>query len=260
MLQISGTLPTFEGTEPSVVPGLRYAGGVGAPFAGGAADGVRPNWWNTGPAAPPSRGGGLLGMLQQIITAFGNALQQGTQQLFGGSGTTPSAAGTPFAQATLASTGDPHLSLTGTTAGSATPVDAHFDSMTSHADLFSTNAFGGYLVSTTTSAPNAGGVTTNAGATAVLDHGEDVIAMNGDGSLSVTSAGNAVDLPDGASATLAGGATVSRDANGAVTIGDANPWGRSLSTTFTPVDGRVDVTAQAQNVTLAGDLVSEAMA
>jgi len=35
---------------------------------------------------------------------------------------------------------------------------------------------------------------------------------------------------------------------------------RSLSTTFTPVGGRVDVTAQAQNVTLAGDLVNEALA
>ncbi len=259
MLQINGTLPTFDAGEPSVVPGLRYAGGVRAPFAGGFADGVRPNWWNTGSPAPPPAGGGLLGMLQQIITAFGNALQQGAQQFFGGAGTAPAAGGTPFKAATLASVGDPHLSLTGTTADSATPVDARFDSMASHADLFSTDSFGGYLVSTTASAPNAAGVTTNAGATAVLDRGADVIAMNGDGSISVSSGGQAVNLAAGASATLAGGATVSRDANGAVTIADANPWGRSLSTTFTPVDGHVDVTAQAQNVTLAGDLVNAAM-
>lgn len=267
MLQINGSLPTADAGEPYAVPGLRFAGGVDAPFAGGSTDGVRPNWWNagTGSSPPSASGGGLLGMLQQIITAFGNALQNGAQQVLGGFGATgaggsSTGAGTPFTQATLSSVGDPHLSLTGTAAGSSTPIDATFDSMASHADLFSTNAFGGYLVSTTASAPNAAGVTTNASARATLDHGADQITMNGDGSLSVVSAGSVVDLADGNSATLAGGATISRDADGAVTIADTNPWGRSLSTTFTPTGGRVDVTAQAQNVTLGGDLVNEATA
>lgn len=263
MLQINGTSPTADAMEPYVVPGLRFAGTSGAPFAGGTTDGVRPNWWNSGAPASPSSGsggGGLLGMLQQIITAFGNALQSGAQQVLGGLGGSASPnGGTPFTQATLGSVGDPHLSFTGTTADTGTAIDTHFDSMSSHADLFSTDAFGGYQVSTTASAPNPAGVTTNASATALLDHGQDAVTMNADGSVSITSAGNVVDLADGASATLAGGATVSRAADGAVTVADANPWGRSLSTTFAATGSGVDVTAQAQNVTLAGDLVQEAV-
>jgi len=255
MLEINGAFTA--GTEASNgpafgAPALRY-GGFSAPFAGGQSDGVRPNWWNPGgtPAAPPS--GGLLGMLQQIMTAFGNALQNGAQQMLGGQG------GTAFTQATLGSVGDPHLSLSGSTADSATPIDAHFDSMVSHADLYSTNAFGGYQVATTVSAPNSNGVTTNTSATAVLDHGADAVTMSADGTLSVTSGGQSLDVAAGTSATLAGGATVTRAADGAVTIDAANPWGRSLSTTFAANGTGVDVTGQAQNVTLAGDLVSGAL-
>jgi len=256
MLEINGAFT--PGTEASNGPAFGApalgCGGFSVPFAGGQSDGVRPNWWNTSgtPAAPPS-GGGLLGMLQHIITAFGNALQNGAQQMLGGQG------GTAFTQATLGSVGDPHLSLSGSTANSATPIDAHFDSMISHADLYSTNAFGGYQVSTTVGVPNANGVTTNTSATAVLDRGADAVTMNADGTLSVTSGGQSLDVANGTSATLAGGATVTRAADGAVTIDAANPWGRSLSTTFAASGSSVDVTGQAQNVTLAGDLVSGAL-
>jgi hypothetical protein len=264
MIEINAApIPMTASTDASTIgaPATRFAGnGVALPFAGGSADAVRPNWWNALGAPATSSGagnGGLIGMLQNIITAFGNALQSGAQAALGGGSAVP--ANTLFSSATLGSVGDPHLSLTGTTSASATPVDAHFDSMTSHADLFSTPSFGGFSVATTASTPNANGITTNASATAVLDHGADAITMNADGSLAVTSGGQAIDVADGTSATLAGGATISRADNGAVTIADANPWGRSLSTTFTANGSGVDVTAQAQNLALGGDLVQQAL-
>jgi hypothetical protein len=263
MLEINGALTSAADAvaiPPSGTSALRF-GGMTPSFAGGSSDGVRPNWWNaTGtPGATGGSSGGMLGMLRQIITAFASALRNGEQQVLGGAGPTSPNAPTLFTQATLGSTGDPHLSLTGTAAGSQTPIDAHFDSMSSHADLFSTPSFGGYLVSTTVGAPAANGVTTNASATAMLDHGEDAVTLNGDGTLAVTSGGRAIAVADGTSATLAGGATVTRGADGSVTIADANAWGRSLSTTFSAQDGYVNVTANAQNVALGGDVVSEAL-
>ncbi len=264
MLEINATpIPaTASADAPAIgASAFRFAGnGFAAPFGGGSSDGVRPNWWNASGSSTTSAStgsGGLMGMLQQMISAFGNALQSGAQAALGGGSTVP--ANTLFSSATLSSAGDPHLSLCGTTAASATPLDAHFDSMTSHADLFSTPSFGGYQVSTTTSAPNPNGVTTNASATAMLDHGADTMTMNADGSLAVTSGGQAIDIADGTSATLAGGATISRADNGAVTIADTNAWGRSLSTTFAANGSGVDVTAQAQNVALGGDLVQTAL-
>ena len=264
MLEINGTFTPGADAVRFASPGSRLSGGSTAGPAGGLrADGVRPNWWNAlGSPSPGANGGnGLVGMLEAIVTAFGNALQNGAQQTLGAFGGSPPAppATTLFRDATLGSVGDPHLSLSGTTASSSTPIDAHFDSMTSHADLFSTPSFGGFGVSTTASAPNANGVTTNASATAVLDHGEDAITMNADGTLAVTSGGAAIDVADGTSVTLAGGATLTRANNGAVTIGDATPWGRSLSTTFAANGSGVDVTATAQNVALGGDLIQQAL-
>jgi hypothetical protein len=244
-------------------PASRFTGGSAGSSVGTRGDAVQPNWWNGlgSSAATPSAGGGLIGMLEQIVAAFGSALQNGAQQALGAfGGTRPTApATTLFTNATLGSVGDPHLSLSGTTAASATPIDAHFDSMTSHDDLFSTPSFGGFGVSTTAGAPNASGVTTNASATAFLDRGADTITMDADGSLAVTSGGRAIDVADGTSVTLDGGATLSRASNGAVTIADTTPSGRSLSTTFAANGSGVDVSATAQNVALGGDLIATAL-
>lgn len=266
MLEINGAFtpgadaPDARFATPALCPGGFSASGS---YGSGRADGVRPNWWNAlgSSSATSSGGGGLMGMLEQIVTAFGNALQSGAQQALGAIGGSPaSSPGTTlFSNATLGSVGDPHLSVSGTTAGSGTPIDAHFDSMSSHADLFSTPSFGGFTVATAASAPSASGVTTNASATAVLDHGADAITMNADGSLAVTSGGRAIDVADGTSVTLDGGATLSRASSGALTIADTTPSGRSLSTTFAANGSGVDVTATAQNVALGGDLIQQAL-
>jgi hypothetical protein len=87
-------LPSAAGAAPST----RSSGGR---CQGGRADGVQPNWWNgTQPSTTPSitpdqsQNGGIIGALQALIGAFGNAVQSGMRQFLGAppvtaSGTTP---------------------------------------------------------------------------------------------------------------------------------------------------------------------------
>jgi hypothetical protein len=246
-------------------PGSPANAGYGA----SGIDRVRPAWFGGandpaqalgyGFAGDPSGGGtGMFAQfasaLQQLIGRFGNALQGG-----GGSGT--AGGGSRFQNVSLASTGDPHLSVSGTAwtgDGTTANVDAHFDSMTSHADLFSTREFGGLDVSTTVTTPGANGITQNASATATMDGGFDAVTMTNAGTISVTSGGVAVDVPPGQSVTLAGGETVSEAANGSVSIAEQS-FGKSLVTTFAKNgSGGVDVTASGHDVTLGGDLISGA--
>lgn len=226
-----------------------------SPFVARPDDGVQPRWWNATPYSGAPDPGGLLGSLQRIVGAFSNALQGWAQRFLARFN------GTPFSDARFASVGDPHLSLQGSAIGSdgkATPVDLHFDSMTSHADLLSTSAFGGLRVATTVGAPGPNGVTSNARATAVMNDGNDSVAFDADGALAVTSGGQALEVAAGTSVTLAGGAKLARTSDGAVTIAEADAWGGALTTTFRAVDGRVDVTGSASNTVLGGDLIDQA--
>jgi hypothetical protein len=161
---------------------------------------------------------------------------------------------------TLSSTGDPHLAVTGTrlnAGGSTSTVNSHFDSMTGHDDLFSTNTFGdGFNVATSVTQPNANGVTTNASATATMNGGADAVSMSLGGGLQVTSGGSAVALSAGQTVTLSGGEAVTENANGSVTIAEQNAAGSTLDTTFTNTGAGIDVTAQAHDVRLRGDLVT----
>jgi hypothetical protein len=254
-------------------------------FTYGSSDGVQPAWFGgdansvsslgnafAGGSYDPSASGGGLG---SILSQLSNVVQQYISKLGGsllGTSSSPASA-TPATQPTtrangsaafqnvsLASTGDPHLSVSGTTLnadGSTSAVNSKFDSMTGHTDLFSTRDFGdGFRVGTTVTAPSASGVTQNASATATMNGGRDSVSMTNDGTVSVTSGGSAVSLSAGQSITLSGGETVSEAANGAVTIAEgAN--GKSLSTTFTNNGGGgVDVTAQGSGVRLGGDLIT----
>jgi hypothetical protein len=161
---------------------------------------------------------------------------------------------------TLSSTGDPHLAVTGTrrnAGGSTSTVDSHFDSMTGHNDLFSTNTFGdGFNVATTVTQPNATGVTTNASATATMNGGADAVSMSLAGGLQVTSGGSAVSIAQGQTVTLSGGEQVTENANGSVTIAEQNGSGSTLDTTFSNGGNGINVTAQAHDVRVAGDLVT----
>jgi hypothetical protein len=270
---------------------LPFAGGAGAGYpagmAGGAGDGYRPGWWGSPAAAssfasPSGEAGTTNGMLAQIMSMLqqlagsigGTAASPYASSPYGASpyASAPQAAppwGGPqpgtatFANATLSSTGDPHLALTGTEQsanGTTTAVNDHYDDMAAQGDLLSTRDFGdGFRVSTTATQPNASGVTYNASATATMDHGRERVTMGPGGAVSVTDDGNAVNLSAGQSITLAGGEVVSENTSGAVSIAEQNAQGQSLTTTFSNNGSGVDVNATASgDVTLGGALVRHA--
>lgn len=272
----NGFIPN-EGLNESTAPWLAPAAFDGAFPPGSPAnvgygatsvDGVRPAWFGggdqTGSATGPWGGGGpglfaqFANAVQQLANRFGIALPGGAMSAFTGGS---QGAGTSFQNVSLASTGDPHLSVTGSAwngGGTTADVDAHFDSMAGHADLFSTGAFGGLNVATAVTTPNANGVTQNASATATMDGGLDSVTLTNAGTLSVVSGGAPVSIAPGQSVTLAGGETVSENGAGAVTISE-QAYGASLTTTFARNGGGgVDVTAQGHDVTLGGDLIAGA--
>jgi hypothetical protein len=281
----NGFLPheTLAGTRPSRLDGGTAGAGTfpqGSPgnrAPGVSADAYRPAWFGGGTdplaafgstfpgGAPNVSSGGMAGILaqlesrvQQYIGRLSSALL-GTSPAARGAAAAAQGAAATFAGVSLASVGDPHLSVTGTQQhadGTTANVDSHFDSMTAHQNLFSTNDFGdGFNVSTTVTQPSANGVTQNASATASMDFGRETVTMTNAGALSVIDHGQVVGLAAGQSVTLSGGQRVSEAANGAVTIAETS-FGENLSTTFTPTGGGVDVTASGQNVTLAGDLIT----
>ena len=268
------------------VPSLGGEGGTGASSGiyGSAGDGYRPSWWNTSAASgspspysanATSTTNGMLGqiiaLLQQLTgsigSAFGGTSSYGEQPSYGGQpsyGTASPPGTATFANATLSSTGDPHLAVTGSMTnanGTTTQVNDHYDSMSAQRDLLSSDDFGDALrVSTTATTPNANGVTYNASASATMDHGRERVTMGPGGSVSVTADGNAVALAAGGSVTLAGGEVVSENSSGAVSIAEQNANGESLTTTFANNGSGVDVTATAAGgVRLGGSLVRHAV-
>jgi hypothetical protein len=283
MSQINGLNDT---AAPWVAPNTGAVGAFPAgspgnvPWGASSGDAVRPAWFggnggtDTGGLDALLGGGStlmaggsslsaILGQLanvvQQYIGRLGNALL-GTSTSGNGTGTTGPRGVTAFQNVTLGSTGDPHLSVTGTVEhqdGTTAGVNSHFDSMTAHSDLFSTRDFGdGFNVATTVTQPNANGVTLNASATATMDGGLDSVTMTAGGGVAVTSGGNSIALAAGQSVRLAGGAVVSEAANGSVSIAETN-FGQNLTTTFAQNGGGgVDVTATGNNVTLSGDLLT----
>jgi hypothetical protein len=255
------------GTFPQGSPG-----NIG--YGPASTDAFRPAWFGGGAdpfaafgstfpggAINPSSTGGLGGILAQLAGRVAQYIGKLGSALLG----TPPPAGqtnnatTTFANVSLSSAGDPHLSVTGTAQnadGSTKSVDSHFDSMAAHPDLFSTHDFGdGFTVSTAVTQPSANGVTLNASATASMDGGRESVTLNNTGAISVIDHGQSVALSAGQTVTLAGGQRVSAGTNGSVSIAETS-FGENLTTTFTPDGGGVDVTASGQNVALSGDLIN----
>ena len=246
----SGTVSPFPPGSPA------YAN-----FGQASADGFRPAWFGgsalPGGAINPYASGGIGGILAQLASQVQQSIARLGSAILG----SPSAnAGTAtFQNVNLASVGDPHLGVNGTELnadGSTASVSSNFDSMIGHADLFSTRDFGdGFHVSTTVTQPGANGITQNASATASMDFGRESVTMSNDGTISVTDHGQAVSLSAGQTVALSGGQHVSEAADGSVSISE-NGFGESLTTTFAANGGGVNVTAQGQNITLAGDLIT----
>jgi len=271
----NGFIPN-DGPNASAAPWALPYTGTSGPFPPGSpgyfgygtagTDAVRPAWFGgatpSGGTSNPATSSGLGGILAQLASQVQLSIAMLSQVLAGtpaaASASTPNGSAT-FQNVSLASAGDPHLSATGTELnadGSTTNVSSHFNSMTSHADLFSTRDFGdGFRVSTAVTQPASNGVTENASATATMDGGRETVSMNNSGAISIGDHGQAVALAAGQSVTLSGGQQVSESANGAVSIAES-AFGENLTTTFTQNGGGVDVTATGQNVTLSGALIS----
>jgi hypothetical protein len=287
----NGFIPN-DGLNGAAAPWAVPGSGASGPFPSGspgyfgygpnASDAVRPAWFGGngdpfGPLGPTLPGGvinpssmsgigsilaQLASQVQQSIARLSSALM-GTSQAAGAgpsANANPASGAATFQNVSLASTGDPHLSVSGTEQnadGSTASVNSKFDSMVSHNDLFSTRDFGdGFRVSTTVTQPAANGITQNASATASMDGGRESVTMNADGAVSIADHGQAIALTAGQAVRLSGGQTVSEAANGAVSVGETS-YGEDLTATFTQNGGGgVDVTAQGRNVTLAGALIT----
>jgi hypothetical protein len=284
-----------DGLNGTAAPWAVPNGGVSGPFPQGSpgylgygsanADGFRPAWFGGGSSDPlasfgptlpggainPGSNAGISAILAQLASQVQQSIAKLSNALMGTSASSATTAGTAampgaasgaatFQNVSLASTGDPHLSVSGTEQnadGSTANVSSRFDSMTGHQDLFSTRDFGdGFHVSTTVTQPSANGVTQNASATASMDGGRESVTMTNNGTISVNDHGEPVALSPGQTVTLSGGQKVSEAANGSVSVSET-AFGENLTTTFTNNGGGgVDVTAQGQNVTLAGDLIT----
>jgi hypothetical protein len=160
-----------------------------------------------------------------------------------------------FSSATAHSTGDPHDGFDGTTGG-GTNISDSWNDMNARPDLLRSDSFaGGYHVSTTSTAPQANGVTYNQSATVSTDGGRTNVTMNAGGSYSVTENGRSVALTQGQAVSLDGSETVTLNADGSLTVNDVNDRGGSISTTLASNGSGVDVNASASNVNLGGYLV-----
>ena len=208
-----------------------------------------------------------------ILQNLSNAISQITSYLSGqtASGSTGTTTGTGysnsptqsqqpenyFSSATGSSTGDPHDAFDGTTGGGANVTDK-WDSMQGHGDLLDSNSFrGGYQVSTTTTTPNAKGVTYNSSATVATDNGNTSVTMNKDGSYAVTENGRNVALAQGQATQIGRGEFVTLNADKSLTVTDTNHEGGAVTTTLSNNGNGVDVNASGSNVDLGGYLVNK---
>jgi hypothetical protein len=212
---------------------------------------------------------GFSNVINQIMSMFGSGSSSTTgtsassgSASYAGTGytTSPTTTQVPednFTTVTASSTGDPHEAFNGTTSGGATVSDK-WDSMKAHGDLLDSDSFhGGYQVSTTTTTPNAQGVTYNASATVTTGNGNDSVTLNKDGSYAVTENGQNVTLTQGQAVKIGRDETVTLNADKSLTITDTNKSGASLTTTLSLNGNGVDVKASGSKVDLGGYLVSK---
>lgn len=206
------------------------------------------------PVDPPPFNGivqQLLNIIQQLLSALGLG------GLFGGFGSYGGYGNTYFQSASGASAGDPHLSFNGTT-GAGANEQSHFDSMAGHNDLLDSDSFaGGYRISTSVTQPNANGVTRNQQATITTGFDETQVSLDNAGNAAIEQNGQTIVLANGQSYNLGNGEVVTRNSDGSVVVSDDNGMGGTISTTLRDNGQGVDVSAQAANVELGGDLVSQ---
>lgn len=177
----------------------------------------------------------LIGLLSQFLGALPNLGAFGDTERF-------------FQHASGASTGDPHLTFNG----------AHWDSMTSHSDLLHSDSIpGGYQLSTEVTQPNANGVTLNRQATITTNNGDTTISLDNTGNASITDGDRTITLNPGTTIDLSNGERITRTQDGALQIQSTNDTGGTITTNLKAQNGGVDITIDANNVDLAGDLTTQ---
>jgi hypothetical protein len=189
----------------------------------------------------------LLSIVQQLLSMLGMGNMLGS--LPGGE--------QRFQTAAASSLGDPHLAFSGT-AASGSNRQTHFDSMSAHGDLLDSDSFaGGYQIATSVTQPGANGVTYNQQAMVSTNFGNTQISLDRSGNATVSQNGQTTSIAGGQTVLLGGGESVTRNADGSLVITDENGMGGSITTTLSENGHGVDVTAQANNVDLGGDLVNQ---
>jgi hypothetical protein len=238
---ITGMLNSIMNALQQFASTLTQSGGLGASSS------TTQQPWSPGGSQPWSTGG----QQQPWSSGSQQPWSQGTQQSW-----VPGGPEQSFSNLDVGSSGDPHLAEVGTTE-SGQSVNAHWDSMSSHGDLVHSDQIaGGYRVSTAVTAPGSGGVTYNQSATVHTNYGQDSVTMNRDGSFSIDNAGQSVTLAKGQSTTLSGGATVSANQDGSLTVTATNAQGGSIATTMRCSGQGVDVDSHAREIALGGDAIA----
>ena len=298
---LGSPLGSFGAGAPSLTALANMAAAGESAAAGALGDGVSPTpqpgsaassqatgiWSGSGNSA----GGYIQQFMSQLFSAF-TQLAQYVSGMFGqppwqspGTGPSPSPAPAPgpngygptpqppgghqgqtfFTSATASSSGDPHDSFDGTTAGGQTIDGGRWNNMESHAFLLRSQSFdGGFHISTEATQPGANGVTRNGSVTVDSDFGQHVVTMNRDGSYTITDDGQDIKLAAGQTRNLGDGETVTLNADNSLTVDEKNARGGEITTTLTATGangknagGGVNVAVQAENVNLGGYLVRE---
>ncbi len=180
--------------------------------------------------------GGLAQFLSQMIAQFfGNGC--------GGNGEAY------FNNADGGSVGDPHLSFNGST----------WNNMGSQPNLLNSDSFyGGYQLSTQTTAPNENGVTYNQSATVATHFGGTQVTLDNAGNATVVQNGSSSSLAPGTTVDLGRNETVTRSQDGSLSIVCKNWQGGEITTTMRDNGAGVDVNTSAHDVNLGGALVDGA--
>ncbi|MBV8116765.1 MAG: hypothetical protein JOZ01_02240 [Candidatus Eremiobacteraeota bacterium] len=212
--------------------------------------------WLSGPTSNPVQTamyGPLPGLLQQLVqmlqymmgTSYGG---NGECNPFGSTGGNCAPYGNEqyFQNANGASEGDPHLSFNGN----------RWNSMVSHPDLLNSDSIpGGFRISTQVTTPNERGITRNQSATVSLDNGQTQISMSNQGQAAITQDGRNVPISAGQTLQLGNGASVTCNRNGSLTVDACNGSGGRIDTTLTAKGQGVNVDVNAHDVDLGGALV-----
>ncbi len=239
-----GVADSTPGTWPASGDAIRRIPSPNWPSQGGTTASGFGGFGNSMPFGIGTIVSQLLDLVQQLASMLGMGSAFANAQ-------TPQ---TYFRSATASSTGDPHLGFSGT-AGNGSNRQAHFDSMSAHDDLLDSDSFiGGYKISTSVTQPSANGITYNQQATVTTNFGGIEISLDQKGNAVVEENGRSQSLSSGGSIDLGNGETVTRNANGSVVVSDQNGIGGAIATTLSENGHGVDVTSQATNVDLGGDL------